>query len=308
LEVDQDNLRAVLRWSEETGETELALRLSGVLYKFWRSRAYLSEGRAWLAKVLSRTTAMRTAARGEALRGAGLLAGLQGDYVSASKLYAECLEIRRDFDDHQGIAQALNNLGSVAMELGDLALARPLFEESLALYRELGNQTDVACSISNLGVLVYCEGDYVLARTLYVEGLAIFRESGDEYNIALALHDLGLVALAQGDYSSARSLLRDSLTVRRNLRDLRGIAESLEAQAQLQTVGGTPEEAARLYGAAEAVREMTGTPLEPVMRLYYEREIEAVRAQLDERSFREAWAQGRAMRLEEALHYSPPED
>jgi len=307
LEVDQDNLRAVLRWSEETGETEVALRLSGVLFKYWRSRSYLSEGRAWLAKVLSRSESMRTAARGKALLGAGLLADLQGDYLSASKHYEESLEIRRELGDNQGIAQALNNLGSIAMEQGDYALARSLMEETLALDREFGSD-ELAAPIGNLGSIAYREGDYVLARTLYEEGLAILRESGDEYNIAIALNDLGLVALAQGDDPMARSFLKESLSLRQNLRDLHGIVDSLTAHAALQAVGGTPERAARLYGAAEALREATGISLAPVERPSYEREVEAVRAQLDESSFRKAWAQGRGMSLDEALDYVARED
>lgn len=62
-----------------------------------------------------------------------------------------------------------------------------------------------------------------------------------------------------------------------------------------------PERAARLFSAAEALRESAGLPLPRVQRTDYDRDVAAARAQLDEAAFAVAWATGRALTLEEAI-------
>ena len=64
---------------------------------------------------------------------------------------------------------------------------------------------------------------------------------------------------------------------------------------------GEPTWAARLWGAAEALRETMGTPISPVYRADYERSVAAARAQLGEQAFAAAWAEGRTMTPEQAL-------
>jgi hypothetical protein len=68
--------------------------------------------------------------------------------------------------------------------------------------------------------------------------------------------------------------------------------------------------AARLWGAAESVRELVSSPLPLVLRAGYEQVIATVRMQLGEKRFATAWAQGRAMTPEQVLvaqhPYRPP--
>jgi len=122
---------------------------------------------------------------------------------------------------------------------------------------------------------------------------------------------LGLVARRQGDRVAARSRYRESLALRRELGDRRGIAECLEGLAEEdrgtapcrdQTPSqGQPERAARLLGAAEALRTRIGAPLPPHRRPEYETHRAALRVTLGEAAYTAAWSAGRALTWEEAV-------
>jgi DNA-binding CsgD family transcriptional regulator len=56
-----------------------------------------------------------------------------------------------------------------------------------------------------------------------------------------------------------------------------------------------------LLGAVAALREVGGTAFWVFDRLAYERSLDSVRKKLDELPFNAAWAQGRALSLEQAI-------
>ena len=85
-------------------------------------------------------------------------------------------------------------------------------------------------------------------------------------------------------------------------------SESLEGLACVAVTGGEAEQAARLFGAAEALREAVGyqhMPEEDALREPY---LAAASSQLDEATWEAALAEGRAMELEEAVEYALSED
>jgi hypothetical protein len=85
------------------------------------------------------------------------------------------------------------------------------------------------------------------------------------------------------------------------LRQRRGIAESLEGLAGIAGAEGQPRRAARLFGAAQAVRDVLCAPRAPHEQAAVERAIQAARATLGESGWREAWTEGQQMPLAEAL-------
>src|SRR5437868_24839 len=98
--LEHDNFRASLEWLTETGDAEWGLRLGAALFRFWETREYLAEGRVRLGKLLKLAGgAAPTKARARPVFAAGVLAGEQGDYVSADTLIRESLDIARQLRD-----------------------------------------------------------------------------------------------------------------------------------------------------------------------------------------------------------------
>jgi predicted ATPase/class 3 adenylate cyclase len=214
LEAEHDNLRAALRWAEESGEAELGLRLAGALCQFWLMHGHLREGQERLARLLGLAeAALRTAVRAKVLTGAGHLAHNLGDYATARTRFEESLALWRDLGNQQGIATSLNDLGWVASSQGDFAAAHSLSQESLVLWREIGNQQGIATSLHNLGFVAHGQGEYAAARALHQESLALRQELGDKRGIAFSLTHLGRAMHKQGDLRGATALLEEALAI-----------------------------------------------------------------------------------------------
>jgi tetratricopeptide (TPR) repeat protein len=198
----------------------------------------------------------------------------------------------------------------VAQQQGEHGAAQPLFEESLAIYRKLGFKPGVAWSLNDLGIAARRRAEYAAARALFEESLAIARAMGHQWGIACSLAGLGGVARLQQEYGTARALFEESLAIFRELGHKQGVVEDLEGLAAVAVTQAQPERAARLFGAAEGLREAAGAPLPHAERAEHNRSVAAVRTVLGEEAFAAAWAEGRAMTLNQAVAYAlaAPED
>jgi hypothetical protein len=82
------------------------------------------------------------------------------------------------------------------------------------------------------------------------------------------------------------------------------IVEHLETLAELAGDLGETRCAARLWGAASALREAAGTPQPPAERRLREPYLIAARSGMDEADWAMAWEEGRAMTLDQAVDYA----
>jgi predicted ATPase/DNA-binding SARP family transcriptional activator len=265
----------------------------------------------------------------------------QGDYPGARRLFEECLAIRRELGDRRAVAYELLFLGLTSLEQGDPARAQDGLEESREIFRASGDRLGVAWWQSNMGGIALAAGDTERARELFEEGLATRTEHQDQRGISYSLAYLGDVAAAEGDYPKARSFYERSLELRRRLGLTWEVADSLcalgrlaqaegdvlraracyresleiqgelgtssrvppilEGLAQIASRQGQPERAARLLGAAAALREAASTPVPPADRADVDSTAEAASAALGASAFAAAWDEGRVMSLHRAI-------
>jgi tetratricopeptide (TPR) repeat protein len=138
------------------------------------------------------------------------------------------------------------------------------------------------------------------SAALFAEALGLLREIGDNRSVAVALNNLGRVAHARGEAERALAALRESVVTFERLGDLFGVASALEGLAVVLS-DRSESEAARLFAAAAALRERTGTPREASDQLVYDRHLAATRSALGDDAFKAAWAAGAVMPLEQAV-------
>jgi DNA-binding CsgD family transcriptional regulator len=106
------------------------------------------------------------------------------------------------------------------------------------------------------------------------------------------------MAVLQDDHATARGLYEESLVIAKELGHKRFIASCLEGLANVTFAQDQPAKAARLWGAAESLREAIGAP-NPLVD--HARMVAAARTQLGEKIFAAMWAEGRMMTPEQAL-------
>jgi predicted ATPase/class 3 adenylate cyclase len=309
LEAEHDNMRAALSWSLEK-EPETALRLAVALARFWEKRSYFSEGSSWLEAALrlsDRVEAATThsATRARLLSEAGTFAFFRTDFEHAIVLHGKALELYRELGDDSGVAFALLCLGAQHMEKGDHEQAAPFLEEALALSHRIGDKRNIAGTLHNLAEVERQRGNYERAKALGMESIALLREMEDKWQLGMVVGWLGLLAVWSGDdHDLAERSLEEALALDRELGNWAYGAYCLESFAGLAGARAQGSRAARLWGAAEALRTNIGAPRPLDARLLYEPSMAAARAQLGEAAWEAAFAEGMAMSPEEAAEYA----
>jgi predicted ATPase len=236
----------------------------------------------------------------------GTLALMRSEQSRAANLLEEGLGLFRELNHKWGVARSLNSLGVVAQQQRDYERARQSFEESMTLSRELRDTWGLSKSLNRLGELARLRGDHQQARAYHEEVLALCRQLGEKPGVATALHNLGYVELQDGDLQRSAELFRESLQLFRDLGHRRVIALTFIGLGGLANAQGRPVDATRILSAADAILS-EGPPMDPTEAMeqaYYQRSVSAVRAALGDKAFLLAWAEGKAMALEQAVEYA----
>jgi predicted ATPase/DNA-binding XRE family transcriptional regulator len=306
LEVEHPNLQAALTWATDRGDAETALRLVAGLWKFWRVHRHLAAGRSWTEQVVVLRGAVALVLQAEAYYAACTMALEQGDYPAAWQHGEKGLAVARQADAAFWIPALLFNLGNVARNRGDPDQAAVLYEEALPLMRQLGVQNPLAhhfeaMILASLGAVGHTRGRYNEAAALTEAALAIWRDRGDAWGQGIASLNQAAIALARGNAALAAALYRDAIDRHRTVGDASAVAEALGGLARTAAIMGRPQEAARLFGVASALRSPAGVPGAGIIVDDHEAASAAVRSAVGEEEFIAALIVGTALPLEEAV-------
>jgi ATP/maltotriose-dependent transcriptional regulator MalT len=301
LEREHDNLRAGLNWAEEDEAPENLARWCIALWGFWFLHGHFNECRRWLEAALAPARLVPPGLRARLIGPWGMMAKLRGDYVAALGPFEEALELFQSVGDEWNAAVQLDMAGLVLANKGDFIEARPSIQESLARARALGDAWLIAFGLLNFGQVLRHEGDLAGARTQLEEALPLFHAYGDVFKELVTQIELGGVVLEQGEVEGGASRAREGLLLLRDSGMRWYLPEALELVAGLCAACGRPQQSARLFGAAEGAREMTGAVLQPQGEKAYARDVRAARAGLSEEAFKGAWSDGRSLSLEQSI-------
>lgn len=301
LEREYDNLRAALGWLLEHGEPERAARLASATWAFWAIRGHAGEGQMWLERALA-SGELAGSSRAKTLGAISLLSFAKGEIGRMSGLIEEALAEAHAASDEETLALLKVQKGYAATFRGDLDVAEETLTEALEITYDRGDRWGIAPILNALAQVAVSRGDFGQATELLRESEAALRQTEDAFTLATNLNIQATISQLEGDDGRTTALLRESVGISGALRDTWALVYGLVGIAGVAARQGDPVRAARLFGAAEALGEAASVrPSFPPTQALYERDLADVRTQLDAETFADAWTEGRAMTLEEAV-------
>jgi DNA-binding CsgD family transcriptional regulator len=151
-----------------------------------------------------------------------------------------------------------------------------------------------------LAEIALARGDLTVARQLADDSVS----TATGPFAAHALTTRARMAIAQSEYERAERDLYEALARASNTGALLGIPNTLECLARTAIEAGSHREAARVFGAADALRRRSGETHFAVHQADYEVWVESLRNAMDQKDFEGAWSEGAALSTEEAIAYT----
>jgi predicted ATPase/class 3 adenylate cyclase/DNA-binding CsgD family transcriptional regulator len=259
---------------------------------------------------------------------------MQGDLAGAVTQLREVAAEAKAAHDEIWRVLSLGGQSLALARQGEAAAARAAAEAALE-GAELGGRTAVIGHVV-LGFAALAAGDGAAAReasnqqmtvvggamallqrlwnaeaALADEDLAAARRWADEavstttgWHSAMALTARARVAIAAGEPDQAERDAHDALTCAAGIKAYLAIPDILECLAVLAGEDDSHREAARLFAAAESIRQRMGAVRFKIYDAGYQASVAALRDTMGEQDFDAAWAEGAALSVEEAIAYT----
>ncbi len=314
LELEHDDIRAVLDRSMARPEPETEIRLGFAMWRFWQKRGHLAEARRRLAAMeaapWSRDDPRLRAKLLEALGGA---CWWQGDLAEMTDHYREALEVWRAVGDEPEIANAYYNASFTFAVPRSTHVPDPdpdgiglgYIDEARRRFHQLGDLRGEANALWALGNYHYFRNQQGNGTDEFREALEMFRQTADLTMEAWALHMLGSGLLRNGEVVAARDYIQHAMRHFHAAGDAAGLTLTLDDMSAVAVAGGDLVRAARLRGAARNLTSETGTGLATYVEDTFETGVRpGVRSHMAADEIERLGAEGAAMTLDEAVAYA----
>ncbi|MDT7762106.1 MAG: hypothetical protein QOC63_1526, partial [Mycobacterium sp.] len=235
--------------------------------------------------------------RVDSLVGLGIALAHQGDYAAARAAADAAVEATAELGGLKAVA-AYHVLAVAALAAGDATTAQDATEAGRPLASAVPQATGLQRVLSAEAALA--GGDLVAARRWADD--AVSTMTGAFLSDPLTTH--ARVAIAQGEPDQAEHDAHDALTRAAEVEAYLYIPDVLECLGTLAGDADSHREAARLFGAAQAIRQRMGAARFKVWDADYEASVTALRNALNDNDFDTAFAEGAALSTDEAVAYA----
>jgi predicted ATPase/class 3 adenylate cyclase/DNA-binding CsgD family transcriptional regulator len=221
----------------------------------------------------------------------------QGDASAARTTAETAIESAAELGDVR-VGGSYVALSVAHLAAGDIELAADAAEAAWTHVSELYGTASL--NSAYIAETALARGDLTAARRWLDNALAAtagwFR--------AAALKICARVAIVEGKPVEAERDAHAALACSADVKAYLGVPDILEILAGLIGASSGHGDSARLFGAADGIRERTGEVRFPFYQAGYESSVEVVRNSMGDTEFEAAWAEGAALSIEEAIAYA----
>jgi predicted ATPase/class 3 adenylate cyclase len=212
----------------------------------------------------------------------------------------EILELAGDTGDAFNLAFTAAGV-SGGLAIADPAAAERLMTIGVAAAHRTGNPHLIALATMGRGRLLSRAGRTDEARINLQEAVTRFAEVGDERMSEAARSEMGHTLRRAGHLDDAMAVYRVTIHGWARSGNRGAVAHQLENVAFIWIVRGDREAAARLLGAAAALREAARSPMIEAEQLEHDGWLARLHDETDAVSIAEAFRQGRDLAMSEAV-------
>jgi predicted ATPase len=305
LHEEGDNIRAAMRHLLDTRQWATAAHFAWTLYIYWWVDGHLGEVLGWMREVLDSGDELDDLTRATALyfNRANSFWQDPDDWLVPG--LDESAALFRREGERSGEALALISLALALLGARepDTARADDALQKSLALFREAGDTWGEAMALVTLGRVALFTRDVQAALARFDESLAVARRQHDDLGEAIALHHRGWAEVLLGDFPVARDCFEQSLVLSARLHHDEGVAYGLEGLTAVAAGTGDVMRAGTLLGAAQVVRERTGTYNAPSFS-FHQQFVDGILAGPGGDALEAARMRGRHLHVDDAVAYA----
>ena len=283
MEIEIDNIRAVLRHLLIAKDSARGLGLTTSLAWYWFTRA-TSEGVRWLDAFMALPATADPNTLAWAYFSRGFLAVLQGDWKSARPPLELAVATARAEKLPMQLTHALAMASTAENLAGDRAAANRFLEEARVASQAVDDTFARVGFLQALSLNGVASGDAEAVRVAATEGERLSREAGDLYSRHMMLLNLGAAALYAGDIDESKRRLEEALRLVYEVDDRIGLFYLLAALA-LHAATTRPRVAAQLLGASHTIQIGAGASLMSSLAPFVEQARHLATAALGEARF-----------------------
>ncbi len=173
----------------------------------------------------------------------GILYYRMGNYSDAEEHLKKSLELAREIDDKVLECAVLNNLGIVYDEVGNIEKAIEYYKMSAEIAEMMGDKYTLGAVLNNLGVAYQDIGDLEKAKQNILAAMEIEEAVGDKYGLALSYDNIGNINRETGNYEMAINYHLKSIQVGKDIESESIVVESMVSLAEDYFSMGDYEEA-----------------------------------------------------------------
>jgi hypothetical protein len=199
---------------------------------------------------------------------------------------------------------ALNSMARWALTNGDLQAAAAHLAEARRVRSGLNAPVLIVAQAYVEAMVARVMGDIDAALRVLSEGADALRLTRSRHFAAVLDSELAHTLRLSGDLDGAASIYRRTILEWQDMGRQGAVANQLENFAFIAVEEEKLPGAARLFGAAEALRERLDDKMLPEERQAYEASVASLRQKMDPAALQAAWQAGRELDLDSAVSYA----
>jgi len=228
-----------------------------------------------------------------------------GKFNEAIASIDEALSLAEELGDKYILGSVMSAASYVEFFVNrDFAKADTFREKASELLREHGSRWSYGITVAGFGNLLIRQGQFQKAREEFNTAMQTMQEIGSTRDIVNIKSDLAHILRREGNYIEAIPAYQETIKEWQRMGHRSAVAHQLECLAFIAKAMEQPDQAARLLGAAEALRQKIEIDMTPSEREEYEKEVADLKANMDGKEFASLWAEGRSLSMEQAIQFA----